>query len=65
MDLLNSTNGLIIFLAGLIHLIYLFFSGSKSVMRYIDAIAMVFGVALWRYPEKVQAIIRIIFHSSQ
>ncbi|MCX7944734.1 MAG: hypothetical protein N2746_09535 [Deltaproteobacteria bacterium] len=65
MEYLTSTNGLVIFLAGLVHLIYLFFSGSKSVLRYLDLVAIVFGVALWRYPEKIQAIVKIILHSQQ
>lgn len=64
-EILTSTNGLVLFLAALFHLIYLFFAGNKSFMRYIDIIALIFGVALWRYPEKIQAIIRIITYPSQ
>lgn len=63
-DILSSTNGLILFLLALFHLIYIFFSGSKSVMRYIDIVALLFGLALWQYPEKIHAIIRIIMQSS-
>ncbi len=65
MDLLTSTNGLVLFLIGLVHLVYLFFAGSKSIMRIIDVIAILFGTALWQYPEKVHAIINVIFHSSK
>jgi|GEM_PF-1820601 len=64
MEFLTSTNGLIIFLFGLVHLIYMFFSGSKSFMRIVDVIAIIFGTALWQYPEKVHAIIKIILHTS-
>jgi len=33
-------------------------------MRFIDAIAIVFGTALWQYPEKIHAIIKVILHTS-
>ncbi len=65
MEILSSTNGLILFLLALFHLIYMFFSGSKSIMRYIDIVALLFGLALWQYPEKIHAIIKVIFHTSQ
>ncbi len=62
MELLTDTNGLVLFLVALAHLIYLFFSGSKSIMRYIDIVALLFGIALWQYPEKIHAIIKVIFN---
>jgi len=64
MQIITETNGLILFLIGLFHLIYVFFSGSKSIIRYIDIIAILLGIAIWQYPERAQAILKIVIHSS-
>lgn len=62
MEYLTSTNGLILFLFGIVHIVYLFFAGSKSFMKVVDIIAILVGAALWQYPEKIHAILKVIFH---
>ena len=55
--MLDKTLGIIIFTVALLHFLYLFIGHKQSVFRIIDIIGILFGAAVWQFPEKVNEIL--------
>ena len=55
--MIDKTLGIIIFFAGLVHFLYLFIGHKQSVMKFVDIAAILFGAAVWQYPEKVNELL--------
>ena len=49
--------GLVLLFGGIIHIVYMFYSSKRSILRWIGILAVLFGAALWQYPEKTNEII--------
>lgn len=58
--MLDKTLGIIIFAASLIHFLYLFIGHKHSFMKIIDIAGILFGAALWQYPEKVNDLLGLV-----
>mgnify|MGYP001577000619 CR=1 FL=1 len=55
--MLDKTLGIIIFTASLLHFLYLFIGHKQSVMKIVDIAGILFGAALWQFPEKVNDLL--------
>jgi hypothetical protein len=55
--MLDKTLGIIIFAAGLIHFLYMFIGHHHGFMKIVDILAILFGAALWQFPEKVNDLL--------
>lgn len=58
--MIDKTLGIIIFFVALIHFLYLFVGHKQSVMKIVDVIAILFGAAVWQYPEKVNELLGLV-----
>lgn len=59
--MLDKNVGIIAFAAGLVYFLYAFLSHKKSVLTVVAVIAMLFGAALYQFPEKVNEIVAVLF----
>ena len=55
--MLDRTMGIIILVVSLVHFLYMFVGHKQGFMKIVDIIGMLFGAALWQFPEKVNEIL--------
>jgi hypothetical protein len=55
--MLDKSLGILIFVVGMAHFLYLFIGHKRSTLMVVDILAILFGAALWQYPEKVNEIL--------
>jgi hypothetical protein len=53
---MDKSLGVIIFAVGFAHFLYTFLRHKKTLFTMVDLLAMLFGAALWQYPEKVNEV---------
>jgi uncharacterized membrane protein HdeD (DUF308 family) len=56
-SMISRELGLALIAGGVAHLVYLFYKERRSFFRWVDIAAVLFGAALWQYPEKTNEIV--------
>jgi membrane-bound ClpP family serine protease len=59
--MLDKNLGIILFAVGIVYFLYAFISHKKSILTVFAVVAMLFGAALYQFPEKVNEIIETLF----
>ncbi|MFA6032671.1 MAG: hypothetical protein WC889_07220 [Myxococcota bacterium] len=63
--MLDKNLGLIVMIVCLAHFCYMFLAHKKSILQVIDVIGILFGSALYQYPEKVNEIISTVMGTAK